>query len=246
MTYEAGDHRLLILTCSRKKKAGSRLLPALERYDGPAFQVLRKFTVECPTKAQGLDTWIISAKFGLIPADKPIPYYDELMTVHRATVLNPIVLAEVERLLARCIYRKLLINVGQGYLPALAGYELLAPDDLEVTLLSGSLGHRQAMLRDWLRGEPQAPLSIPSQGRARIRGIEIALTPEEVVERAGQALVYSKGAEQAYRSWYVQIDGRRVSPKWLVSQLTGLPIGSFVSDEARRVLAQLGIEVRRV
>jgi len=246
VTHKAGDHRLLILSCSRKKKAGSRLLPAIERYDGPAFQVLRKFTVECPTEAHGLDTCIISAKFGLIPAEQPIPYYDELMTVHRTTVLNPIVLAEVERLLARRIYRELMINVGQGYLPALAGYESLAPDDLEVTLLSGSSGRRQAILRDWLRGEPQAPLSIPSQGRARIRGIEIALTPEEVMEKACQAIVSDNGAAQAYQSWYVQIDGRRVSPKWLVSQLTGLPVGAFVSDEARRVLAQLGVKVRRV
>jgi len=240
------DRRLLILSCSRKKKAGSKLSPALERYDGPAFQVLRKFIIECPTEAHNLDIRILSAKFGLIPADQPTPCYDKLMTTHRATLLNPAVLADVERLLAGCKYRKLLINVGQNYLPALAGYELLVPDDLDVTQATGSSGRRQTMLRDWLRGKPQPLLPISSQGRARIRGIEIMLTAEEVMERACQALTSGNGNPQAYQSWYVQVDGRRVSPKWLVSQLTGLPVGAFVSDEARRVLAQLGIQVRRV
>ena len=246
VTPKVSDHKLLILSCSRKKKAGSRLLPALERYDGPPFQVLRKFIVECPTEACKLDICVLSAKLGLILADQPIPCYDKLMTVHRATALNPIVLAKVERLLAPRKYRKLLINVGQDYLPALAGYESLVPDDLEVAQALGSSGRRQTMLRDWLRGEPQSLLQIAPQGRARIRGIEIVLTAEEVMERACQALVSCNGDSQAYQSWYVQVDGHRVSPKWLVHQLTGMSVGEFHSDEARRVLQQLGVCVHRV
>lgn len=222
------------------------MLPALERYDGPAFQVLRKFIIECPTEARKLDIRILSAKFGLIPADRPIPFYDKPMTARRAIALRPAVSAEVERLLEQRIYQKLLINVGQNYHPALAGFESLAPDDLEVTQASGSSGRRQTILRDWLRGKPQPLAPVSPQGRARIRGIEIALAPEEVMKRAFQALVSGKGSPHAYQSWYVQVEGRRVSPKWLVSQLTGLPVRAFVSDEARRVLAQLGIEVRRV
>jgi hypothetical protein len=243
---KAIDSRLLILSCSRKKRASSRLLPALERYDGPAFQVLRKFIVECPAEASKLDIRILSAKFGLIPAAQPIPCYDKVVTEHQATVLNPKVLAEMERLLTRRKYRKLLINVGQNYLPALAGYEALVSSDMEVTQALGSSGRRQTMLRDWLRGEPQLPLPITPQGRARIRGIEIVLTPEEVMERACRALASGDGDSQAFQSWYVQVNGHQVSPKWLVSQLAGLPVSNFVSDEARRVLAQLGIEVRRI
>jgi hypothetical protein len=106
---------LLILSCSRKKKAGSKLLPALERYDGPAFQVLRKFIVECPAEARKLDIRILSAKFGLIPADRPIPFYDKPMTARRAIALKPAVSAEMERLLAQRIYRKLLINGSQKH-----------------------------------------------------------------------------------------------------------------------------------
>ena len=50
----------------------------------------------------------------------------------------------------------------------------------------------------------------------------------------------------SYQSWYCIVQGVRVSPKWLVSQLTGLSVGSFHSDEARRFLNKLGLEVYRV
>ncbi len=246
MIPKTSGRRLLILSCSRKKKAGTRLLPALERYDGPAFQVLRKFIVECPTEARKLDICILSAKFGLIPADQPIKFYDEPMTVEKATILNPTVLVEMERLLARGKYRMLLINAGQKYLTALTGYESIVQKDLEVTLASGTSGRRQTILRDWLRGEPEPPLPISSQGRARIRAIEIVLKPEEVMEIACRALISGNGNPQAFQSWYVQVDGQRVSPKWLVAELTGLSVSSFHSDEARRLLQQLGIIVHRV
>jgi exonuclease SbcC len=46
MKSRANERRLLILSCSRKKKTTSQLLPALERYDGPSFRVARKFIDE--------------------------------------------------------------------------------------------------------------------------------------------------------------------------------------------------------
>ena len=60
--------RLLILGCSQKKRPDSGLLPALDRYDGPMFRVLRKCLRECPGGAQGLETYILSAEFGLMQA----------------------------------------------------------------------------------------------------------------------------------------------------------------------------------
>src|SRR5262249_2777180 len=156
------------------------------------------------------------------------------------------VLAKMKRLLALRKYRKLLINVGRTYLYALSGYESLVTDELELTQISGSSGRRQTMLRDWLRRHSQPPLPITSQCRPRIVGIEIGLTDGEVIERAFQALASDNCGSLAYQSWYVQVDGHRVSPKWLVHQLTEIPVGEFHSDEARRVLQQLGIVVHRV
>lgn len=39
----AWDHRLRILSGTQTKQTDPLLLPALERYDGPMFRVLRKF-----------------------------------------------------------------------------------------------------------------------------------------------------------------------------------------------------------
>lgn len=55
----ASDCRLLILSCSQRKRSTSNLLPAIERYDGPAFQVLRKFLREFPLEAESLDVYIL-------------------------------------------------------------------------------------------------------------------------------------------------------------------------------------------
>jgi len=76
MKSRANERRLLILSCSRKKKTTYQSLPALERYDGPSFRVVRKFINECPAEARSLDIRILSAKFGLIRADQPIAWYD--------------------------------------------------------------------------------------------------------------------------------------------------------------------------
>jgi hypothetical protein len=236
----------LILSCSRKKKAGVKSLPALERYDGPAFQVLRKFIVECPTEARKLDIYILSAKFGLIPSNQQIPCYDRQMSAKRAMELNPAVTIELKRLLTHRKYRKLMINVGRNYLFAITGHESLLSDDLEATYAAGSSGRRQSILRDWLRDGPAPNQSIHPSGSACLRGKIITLKQEDVIDIASRGLAGQEGAPYSYQSWYVPINGHRISPKWLVSQLMGLPVGAFHSDDARRVLQQLGLKVCHV
>ena len=65
--------RLLILSCSQRKNASQRLLPAVERYNGLLFFVLRRFIRECPREAKQLDVCILSATYGLISGDFPTP-----------------------------------------------------------------------------------------------------------------------------------------------------------------------------
>ena len=61
---------MLILACSRRKRLDEGLLPAIDRYDGSAFRVLRRFLRERPAGAP--DVLILSAKHGLIAHDLPI------------------------------------------------------------------------------------------------------------------------------------------------------------------------------
>lgn len=75
---------LLILACSATKRADAGDLPALQRYDGPAFRVLRKALRERAGLSDVLTICILSAEYGLIGADTPIPDYDRRMTRARA------------------------------------------------------------------------------------------------------------------------------------------------------------------
>lgn len=241
--------RLLILACSQRKRTDPIMLPALERYDGPFFRVLRRYLRSWAADQHGRpppDTYILSAEFGLIPGDKPIPFYERRMTAERAEQLRPNVLNTMQELLDRANpYRELCMCLGREYRRALAGWEIWRPNVLTVFQTEGSLGAQQSQLHEWLHGSPRV-VSIPAHnGVVRVRGVEVSYTASEVLELAQNALSRDGKGAANFKNWYVQLGDQRVSPKWLVSQLTGLPVSAFVTDDARRVLAQLGIEVKR-
>lgn len=244
----AATHRMLILACSRRKRPGENLLPAIERYDGPAFRILRRFLRKRPSETPHI--LILSAEHGLIAHDLPIATYDRKMTPARARELRPSVLADLHRIASTRSIQETLIVAGRHYLMALqAGDALLVPG-LNARACPGPLGKKLAQLHDWLHGAPPAlrynsGASARGSG-ARIRGVEVSLTAEQVIDIARQALTEGRGNPGRYESWCVPIDEHCVAPKWLVSQLTGMPLASFHSDDARRVLQQLGVEARRM
>ena len=237
------NRRLLILSCSQRKRSDETPLPAIERYNGPLFKILRKFVREQPSKAYELDVLILSTKYGLIPDDTLISNYDHRMTHVRAEELRPQILEKLEQKLSGGKYQRLLITMGENYLMALNGYEKLIPDNLQVTISSGSYGRQQVKFYEWLYDNiPPSSRSESAQDNIQLRGVKVNYTPDQVFAIAREALAKSVGNPSNYQAWYVQIDDQRVSPKWLVSQLTKLPVSRFHSQEARRVLAQLGIK----
>lgn len=82
---EMKSKRLLIISCSARK-SGDKLCPAIERYQSPKFFVLRRFLKNFPCNAPVI--WILSAKYGLIGADKKIRHYDTAMLPERARKLQ--------------------------------------------------------------------------------------------------------------------------------------------------------------
>ena len=75
----SGFAYLLIVTCSQRKRPDPGLLPAIERYDGVHFRVLRKARQEGHWPAN-LDVLIVSTKYGLLDLDTAIENYDLRMT----------------------------------------------------------------------------------------------------------------------------------------------------------------------
>jgi hypothetical protein len=238
--------RMLILACSQRKRPDEQLLPAVDRYDGPAFQVLRRFLRESPSEAP--DVLILSAEHGLIPHDLPIAAYDRKMSPTRARELRPLVLAELDRITASRPPPETLVFAGKHYLPAL-NLDVSPPPNAAMKVCTGALGRKLAELHDWLHGSPPKlrynSTMLAEGNRARIRGVEVSLTPKQVFEIAADALAKGWGDPERYESWCVPVGGRSVAPKWLVSRISGLPVGAFTTDDARRLLARLGVEVRR-
>jgi hypothetical protein len=75
-TAHGGSPRLLILMCSQVKRRDAGLMPAWKRYDSPIWQTLRKHN---PAEKQARVA-VLSARYGIIPAQTEIPYYDEAFT----------------------------------------------------------------------------------------------------------------------------------------------------------------------
>ena len=242
----SSNPRLLILSCSQRKHSSPSLLPALERYDGPAFRVINKFMRVRPFEAQSLDVYILSAKFGLIPSSQLIPNYDRRVTREQVEKLQTPTLTTLKRILIHRQYNELFISMGKDYLRLLGEYESFVPDNLKLIISAGAMGRKQADLRNWLHGGPAVPFDnqtkVVQQGKAYLRGVEVVSTAKQVIDIARFALGKERNIPK-YQVWYVQVDGQQVPPKWLVSKLTGLPVNAFHTNEARRVLQQLGVEV---
>jgi len=237
---------LLVMSCSQRKREESGLLPAIERYDSPAFRVLRHFLRERPSNT--LDIFIVSAKFGLISSNQLIPNYDQRMTVSRAQELNLSITAKLNHILSSQRYEDFCLCMGKDYLRTIDGYSEFVTHELTSKIITGPPGKKIAELYAWLYGQSlgqQLFLQAITPGdKTKLRGIEINATPVQVLEVARRALAEGQGQPTNYFSWYVQIDEEQVAPKWLVSQLLGLPLNAFTTSEACRLLAQLGIEVR--
>jgi hypothetical protein len=112
-----------------------------------------------------------------------------------------------------------------------------------------------AKLKAWLHGREWAPpTDIPERIEGtlaprdvvHIAGVKVSLSREEVFAQARKALAEGQRGSQAYRHWYVLIDGKAVASKWLVSLISGRPTSAFDSSAARKALVKLGISVERV
>ncbi len=248
MQVANSEHKsLLVLACSQRKRADVGLLPATERYDGPAFRVLRR-AIACEVLTRP-DAYVLSAQFGLIPGDHRVPYYDKRMTVALARALHSEVMRGLGELLGAGSYKEAFICAGRTYRAALDGYGSIVPPGVTIRMASGPLGRQLSELHDWLHGHPpdRCLMSAHKPGHRviKLRGVGIAASASQIMDVARAKVGQGGDGADEYQSWYVLVDGVRVAPKWLVSQIAGLPVSRFSTDEARRVLGQLGIEVKR-
>lgn len=146
--------RLLIISCSAAKKHNHEPMPAIERYDGPAFRVVRKAltdgVIEPDTAIR-----IVSARHGLISGSEWIRDYDQRMTLTRAKELASAVTTEMLRwFLGHPECGGVFVNVGRDYAAALRGLgNYCRLHDIPYAEAAGGMGQRLAQMKAWLRSE---------------------------------------------------------------------------------------------
>ena len=151
--------RLLILSCSQRKRPGVGLLPAIDRYDGPAFRVLRKYLREDANRAPRV--MVLSAKYGLIDASDTIRDYDLRMSAALARRLRRDVVASLPERIRASSSEVVGICLGRQYRLAVEGFEETLEKRVRVDWLEGGLGKRLTELHRWLRERAPLPPLTP-------------------------------------------------------------------------------------
>ena len=152
-----GSKHVLVVACSRRKRTASGLMPAIERYDGPLFRVLRKARREGYWPL-GLDVFILSAKYGLIDWSECIEPYELRMTEAISKQLRPQVLRTLASLRLEHV-RELYIELGKDYLKALPVMPQVCPC-ANIRYGFGTIGRRLHDLKVWLH--QSIPLDDPT------------------------------------------------------------------------------------
>lgn len=234
---------LVILGCSQRKKRTSRLIAAIDRYDGPAFWVLRKHVRDVP--GASLDTYILSGRFGLIPGKSLIPRYNRLLSDSGYAELRACVERQLKATLAELRPDRLFVSVGREYWPLLAEPLTSEVEPERLVVARGSIGGRASQLAHWLRSgqdEKHGLGLMNPAGEAVLLGTTVRISREEVLSKACEAMLEDPAAAGRFETWYVAVGNGRVAPKWLASILFNKPVAQFRTADARRVLSLLGVD----
>jgi len=107
--------QLLVLGCSQVKREASGLLPAIDRYDGSSYRVLRNYLRQREWPSN-LSVAVLSAKYGLVGGLTGIEDYDERMTTLRSSEWAPQCLQTLSTWATE--HATVHFSLGKDYLPA--------------------------------------------------------------------------------------------------------------------------------
>lgn len=143
---------MLLIACSGRKSQVKGRIPALNRYDGVSYKIIRKLQREGHYPSD-LDIKILSAEYGLIDANTLIPFYDRKMNKKRAEELHKETLEKISTLFKGKKYSKLFINLGKNYMRAIDGYQEFLDHKTEVCIAEGGIGLKSKAMKEWIQDQ---------------------------------------------------------------------------------------------
>lgn len=141
--------RLLVLPCSARKRPTRTAVPALELYDGPAYQSLRKLVARGGLPADVMIV-IVSARYGVISPSDLVRPYDRRLDPSRDARLIASARRRLTKVAARLCPRRVLSLLGRDYRACLPSTWMTAPN---VEHVNGPHGRRVRQMLDWLESE---------------------------------------------------------------------------------------------
>ena len=139
------NKQLLILGCSQTKRKCDGLLPAIDRYDGPPFRVIRKFLQEHQWPSN-VSIAVLSAKYGLFGSLKGIEYYDLRLN----SSILPEKVREYSNILKKWTrdHHTVHLSVGKDYLNALQ--PALDSSGIRQEVFQGGIGRKMSNIKSFL------------------------------------------------------------------------------------------------
>ncbi|MCZ7607046.1 MAG: tRNA-guanine transglycosylase DpdA [Planctomycetota bacterium] len=158
---------LWVLGCSATKTEDKGDLPALSRYDGPAFKVVRSYIRDhlWPT---GLSIAVLSARHRLIGALTPLEHYDKRMTPESAAEMQHEVTEALEGVGRQ--HKRVRLVLGKDYLPAI-NTEFLRSRNIDPKVVPGGIGEKLHFISEGMtrlgRSRPRSERRLTKIARPR-------------------------------------------------------------------------------
>ena len=139
--------RLVIVSASQRRVPDPGPIPAIERFDGVYFRVLRKYLRE--GKLKSVDILVVSDRYGVLQANDLVPLHhrsDKIRATEDARTSN---LTKLREKLKKTSYSEIYVVCGQDFQAFIRGFEEFT--NSPVTYCQGrGLGCKARSLKDWI------------------------------------------------------------------------------------------------
>lgn len=156
------NKELIVLGCSQVKRDTAGFLPAIDRYDGPSYRVLRSF-LRNHAWPENLSVAVLSAEYGLMGGFAGIENYDKRMTVQDALshASNCSSILESWALEHNNVY----FSLGHDYLHAV---QPTIDNFLKsrAKIFEGGIGMKLGQIKEFLYGLDHIPRRVPKIAEA--------------------------------------------------------------------------------
>ena len=147
-----GSRRLIILSASQRRSTDPQPLPAIERYQGVFFRVVKKYLRQ--GKLKNADIIIVSERYGVLQADEEVPYHTPFqgkLTLSKQMLeeINQKNLAKLKSIFSKTRYSEIIVVCGREFQELIKGFEELT--DAKVVLCKGrGPGPKAQNLKQWI------------------------------------------------------------------------------------------------